>query len=171
MSERNKSPKTMASIPSPRALWRWARIADSYSGFGQGQGIGTFHRGRPTAAACASTSPLRTSCMATRSPARVVSSPATSRSWRRARCNAQAASLPPLQATTAFICTPPFASAHHGDGQLAVARAVELAEVDRLPGAEQQLPALHRDRLGRTDQLGVRVRVPLLVLVVFPLLR
>src|ERR1700682_3110110 len=60
-------------------------------------------------------------------------------------------------------------SPHHRHGELPVPRPVELAEIDRLPGAERELPSLHRDRLREPhhDGLGVRVRVALLVLVVF----
>src|SRR6266851_95543 len=39
-------------------------------------------------------------------------------------------------------------SPYHRDGELPVPRPVELAEIDRLPGAERELPSLHRDGLG-----------------------
>src|SRR6267143_185531 len=213
MSARKRSPKTTASMPSLRARRSAARIAASYSEFGHGQGSGIVHSGSPAAAACASTSAPRTSCMATRPSAVVVNSPATSTPCCRATCSAHAASLPPLHATSAFIEVPRFvrgdrsarhstlfdpapsaplqggcslsprlpkgsratngASADHGDRQPAVARPVELAEVDRLPASELQLPALHRDGLRRPDQrrLGVRVRIAFLMLVVLALLR
>src|SRR5207248_2458367 len=80
----NRSANATWVKPSATARATAVAIACSYFSFAQGDGMGTFHSGSPSASAWASSSSILTACIATR-PAvslTVVNSPATSVSLR-----------------------------------------------------------------------------------------
>src|SRR5208337_912186 len=110
-SSRNRSPNAIPSIPAATARAHVSAISISYCSLEQGQGNGTFQRGRPVTSACRSTSSRRTACIATRSATwlNVVSKPAISysRCWRTT-CRVHALSLPLLhERRTRFIADSP----------------------------------------------------------------
>ena len=107
ISRKNRSPNTMASMPSATAARHASAMRDSYSSLEHGHGSSTARNGRPAAAACDSASVRRTACIATRSAVwlNVVSNPAIvtplCAAELRITCKAQALSLPLDQESSA----------------------------------------------------------------------
>src|SRR3984957_13810528 len=105
MSSRKRSPKMTDETPSSRSSPSAPAISRSYTSFGHGEGMATFHARSPRAAVCSSRSDSRTPCIETRPNAAVTvvrvpttsPSPACRTSW-----SARAESLPLLHETTAF---------------------------------------------------------------------